>query len=116
VTREKYQKRFEKFFDFLHIEEKTIEEKSNVFVDVSRREESGWLLNQVLKFMQFQLDRFNNKEITGSTIRKYLKSIKLFCELADFSIRGKKHEGQLVVFYLLGFGKRDMSLLCNFSH
>ena len=40
--------------------------------------------------MQFQLERFNRKEITGSTIRNYLKSIKLFCELADFSIPWKK--------------------------
>ena len=40
--------------------------------------------------MQFQLDRANRKEITGSTMRNYLKSIKLFCEMADFSIAWKK--------------------------
>ena len=40
--------------------------------------------------MQFQLDRANRKEITGSTIRNYLKSIKLFCEMADFQIAWKK--------------------------
>jgi len=40
--------------------------------------------------MQFQLDRANRKEITGSTVRNYLKSIKLFCEMADLSITWKK--------------------------
>ncbi len=90
VTREKYQKRLEKFFDFVNIEGKTVKEKSSVFVDLARKEGNGWIFNQVLRFMQFQLERFNRKEITGSTIRNYLKSIKLFCELADFSIPWKK--------------------------
>ncbi len=90
VTREKYQKRLEKFFDFVNIEGITVEEKSNVFVDLVKKEGNGWLFNQVLRFMRFQLDRFNKKEITGSTIRNYLKSIKLFCDLADFSIAWKK--------------------------
>ena len=40
--------------------------------------------------MQYQLDRANRKEITGSTIRNYLKSIKLFCEMADFQVAWKK--------------------------
>ena len=47
-------------------------------------------IQQVLKFMQFQLDRVNRKEITGSTVRNYLKSIKLFCEMADIPIAWKK--------------------------
>lgn len=34
--------------------------------------------------------RANNKEITGSTIRNYVKSMKLFCEMADIQISWKK--------------------------
>jgi len=90
VTREKYQKRLEKFFDSIGLGGKTLEEKSRVFVDMAKKEGNGWIFNQVLKFMQFQLDRANRKEITGSTIRNYLKSIKLFCEMADFQIAWKK--------------------------
>jgi hypothetical protein len=66
VTREKYQKRLEKFFDFVNIEGKTVKEKSGVFVDLARKEDNGWIFNQVLKFMQFQLERFNRKEITAT--------------------------------------------------
>ncbi len=40
--------------------------------------------------MQFLLERFDRKEITGSTIRNYLKSIKLFCENADIRTTWKK--------------------------
>ena len=40
--------------------------------------------------MQFHLDRVNRKEITGATVRNYVKSIKLFCEMADIPISWKK--------------------------
>jgi hypothetical protein len=90
VTREKYQRRLEKFFDFLNMEGETIEGKSISFVNRARFEGDQWVFNNVLKFMQFQLDRVNRKEITGSTVRNYLKSIKLFCEMADLSIPWKK--------------------------
>jgi integrase len=88
--REKYQKRLEKFFDSIGLEGDTVEEKSKVFVDMGRREGDTWIFNNILKFMQYQLDRANKKEITGSTIRNYIKSIKLFCEMADFTIPWKK--------------------------
>jgi integrase len=90
VTRQKYQKRLEKFFDFIGLEGATVEEKSKVFVNIGRREGDTWIFNNILKFMQYQLDRANKKEITGSTIRNYIKSIKLFCEMADFTIPWKK--------------------------
>ena len=38
VTREKYQKRLEKFFDFLQMEGKTIENKSISFVNRAKNE------------------------------------------------------------------------------
>jgi hypothetical protein len=90
VNREKYQKRLEKFFNFINLEGQTIETKSIYFLNKAKSESDGWVFNNVLKFMQFQLDRANKKEITGSTVRNYLKSIKLFCEMADLSIAWKK--------------------------
>jgi hypothetical protein len=90
VTRQKYQKRLEKFFDFIVMDGKTIEDKCISFVNKTKEEGNEWVFNNVLNFMQFQLERINKKEITGSTIRNYLKSIKLFCEIADFSITWKK--------------------------
>jgi hypothetical protein len=40
--------------------------------------------------MQFHLDRVNRKEITGATVINYVKSIKLFCEMADIPIAWNK--------------------------
>ncbi|MDR4490058.1 MAG: hypothetical protein R2685_04045 [Candidatus Nitrosocosmicus sp.] len=90
VTKQKYQKRLEKFFDFLGLEGNTIEEKSITFVKLSNEKDNSWVFNVVLKFMQSLLERFNEKEITGSTVRNYLKSIKLFLEIADIQIAWKK--------------------------
>jgi len=93
VTRQKYQKRLEKFFDFIGMEGLTVEDKSKSFIKRIRAEENTnnnqWVFKSVLKFMQFHLDRVNRKEITGATVRIYVKSIMLFCEMADIPISWK---------------------------
>ena len=45
VTRDKYQKRLDKFFEFLSFEGDTIEQKSRVFVETSRRG-SNWTFSK----------------------------------------------------------------------
>jgi hypothetical protein len=45
---------------------------------------------QIIKFLQFQKDRTQKGEITAATLRKFVKSIKLFCEVSDISIPWKK--------------------------
>jgi hypothetical protein len=42
-----------------------------------------WLLNNVLKFLLVQKERVERKEITGTTVHNYVKTIKLFCEMSD---------------------------------
>jgi hypothetical protein len=90
LTREKYQKRMEKFFDFIGMEGKTIEEKSLSFMKKLDLDGNQWVFNNVLKFMLYQIDRVNRKEIVGSTVQNYLKSVKLFCDMADIDIHWKK--------------------------
>ena len=89
VTRDKYQKRLDKFFDFIRLEGCTMEEKSIVFVEMARKD-NNWTFNNILRFIQFQNDRVNKKQITGATVRNYVKSIKLFCEMSDLPISWKK--------------------------
>ncbi len=90
VTKQKYQKRLEKFLDFVGVNGRTIKEKGQSFILMARDKGNAWTFNYVLKFMQTLLERFDRKEITGSTIRNYLKSIKLFCDIADIQIAWKK--------------------------
>ncbi len=80
----------EKFFDFVGMEGKTIEEKSALFIKKSESEGNQRIFNNVLKFMLFQINKVNRKEIVGSTVQNYLKSVKLFCEMADININWKK--------------------------
>jgi hypothetical protein len=54
------------------------------------RENGNWMLNNILKFVQYQKDRVDRKEITAARIRNYVKSINLFCEMADIPIPWKK--------------------------
>ena len=82
-SREKYQKRLEKYFDFLGLEGLTIGEKSESFVKKLEKDGNQWVFNSVLRFMQLQLERINRKEIAGATARNFLKSIKLYIDLAD---------------------------------
>jgi integrase len=90
VTRQKYVGRIDKFFNFLGLTGDTVEQKSSLFLQRSQERGNEWVFNDVLRFMRYQLERNQKREITGSTVRNYLKSIKLFCEMADLSINWKK--------------------------
>jgi hypothetical protein len=90
VTRDKYQKRLGKFFDFIRLEGATIEEKSKVFVEMARKDSNNWTFSNILRFVQFQNSRVVRKEISGATVRNYVKSIKLFCDMVDLPVAWKK--------------------------
>jgi hypothetical protein len=85
ATKEKYLIRLRIFLDFNHEEGATLEAKVRAFADKGKNNDV-WAFNHILEFMQFQKERFNRKEITAGTIRNYVKSIKLFCQMADVLI------------------------------
>jgi hypothetical protein len=89
MTRDRYQTRVAKFLEFAGIEGKTIEQKAKVFAKNGKRN-SNWALSNILKFVYFQKERVDKKEITGATVRNYTKSIRLFCEMVDIPIPWKK--------------------------
>jgi hypothetical protein len=66
VTRDKYQKRLGKFFDFIRLEGVTIEDKSMIFVEIARKD-GNWAFNNIIRFIQFQNSRIIRKEISGTT-------------------------------------------------
>ncbi|MFZ0513376.1 MAG: hypothetical protein WAM14_17345 [Candidatus Nitrosopolaris sp.] len=86
ATKEKYLLRLKKFLDFLDNKKPAaLETKARAFADRGK-DNHGWAFNSILEFMQLQKERFNRKEITAGTIRNYVKSIKLFCQMADIHI------------------------------
>jgi integrase len=89
MTRDRYQTRVAKLFDFIGISGTTLEEKARIFANRGK-DDINWTFSNILKFVHFQKERVNRKEITGATVRNYVKSIKLFCEMADLPIPWKK--------------------------
>lgn len=89
MTRNRYQTRISKFFNFIKIPGKTLEQKAKYFAKKGKKD-TNWALSNILKFVYFQRKRAERKEISGGTIRNYTKSIKLFCEMADIPISWSK--------------------------
>jgi integrase len=90
ITREKYLQRLGYFLDYVGIgEHDAIEERCNIF-DEKAKNDINWVANNILKYLQVHKDRVERKEITGSTLRNYIKPIKLFCEQMDITIPRNK--------------------------
>jgi integrase len=99
-TRDKYTARLRRFFDFINIPGDNIEERCKLAVQIEKERSKTsssnncnndkWFLNNVLRFLQGEKDRVERKEITGATLRNYVKAVKLFCEMNDIVIPWKK--------------------------
>jgi hypothetical protein len=89
MTRDRYSTRVSKFFDFIKIPGGTLEKKAKTFAKKGKTN-NNWALSNVLKFIYFQRERVDKKEISGATVINYTKSIKLFCDMADIPIQWKK--------------------------
>jgi len=89
-TREKYITRLDRFFRFINLQGNTIEERSRSFAEIAKKDNNKWVLNNVLGFLLIYKERVERKEISGATLRNYVKSIKLFCEMNDILIPWKK--------------------------
>jgi len=88
ATKEKYLLRLAKFLDYIGLQG-TLEDKARAFAKKGRLG-GTWAFGCIIRFIQFQKDRFNNKEITAGTIRNYVKSIKLFCAMSDITLNWDK--------------------------
>ena len=64
-----------KFFSFIKIPGNTLEQKIRIFAKKGKKD-TNWALSSVLKFIYFQRERVDKKEITGATVRNYTKSIR----------------------------------------
>lgn len=89
LTRKKYEGRLPKFFDFTGIAGETLEARCAAFEQKSRTD-PNWATFVIMKFLQSLKQRVESKEISGATVRNYVKAIKLFCEMCEISVPWKK--------------------------
>ena len=74
ATKEKYLLRLGKFLGYIGFHG-ALEDIARAFAKKGKVD-SNWAFGSIIRFIQFQKDRFNNKEITAGTIRNYVKSTK----------------------------------------
>jgi integrase len=92
ITRKYYERRIRLFLEFINFgfqNKNNMEERCNEFA-YKGSSEIKWAIQQVIRFLQFQKDRVEKGEISPSTLRNYVKSIKLFCDVCDITIPWKK--------------------------
>jgi hypothetical protein len=52
------------------------------FAEYSRND-INWTFNQIIRFLQFQKQRTETKQITAATLKNFVKSLKVYCDSAD---------------------------------
>ncbi len=60
-----------------------------IFIKNSK-DNSAYPLNTVFRFIMYQKERLQKKEIVVSIIHNYLKPIKPLCEMNDVNVKWKK--------------------------
>ena len=65
-TKDRYQTRVAKFFNFIGIRGKTLEQKARTFAKKGKND-TNWALSNILKFIYFQKERAEIREISGAT-------------------------------------------------
>ena len=85
-TKESYFRRLRGFFDAINLDKgTTFQKRCNTFVYKGRSEYS-WAFNNILRFLHYQKERVQNKEITAGTLHNYVKTLKMFCEVTDIVV------------------------------
>ena len=89
-TKESYFRRLRRFFDAINFcKGDTLDKRCNTFA-YRAKDDPGWAFSNILKFLYSQKERVERKEITASTLRNYVKTIKMFCEVTDIVVQWKK--------------------------
>ena len=89
LTRKKYEGRLAKFFDSIDITGGTLECRCAAFEQKSSAD-TKWVAFMIIRFLQSLKQRVENKEISGATVRNYVKPIRLFCEMNEIIVPWKK--------------------------
>src|SRR5680860_1329067 len=82
-VRRQYPKLLKIFLDTIKFElDKDIEERAYLLFQQSLSNKK-WLENQIIRFVEYQKQRVERKEIAAGTLKNYVKVIKLFCQMNE---------------------------------
>jgi len=87
-TKRQYPNRLDKFLTFMNLQG-TIQEKCARLYEIANRD-IILLQSNIIRFVKFQKERVEIKEISEGTLCNYVKALKLFCNMNDIMINWKK--------------------------
>jgi len=87
-SKRQYPHRLDKFLTFIGLQG-TIEEKCLNLFKLSQKD-TNLLQSYLIRFINSQKERIENKEIAEGTLRNYIKAIKLFFSMNDIIVNWKK--------------------------
>ncbi len=90
VTKDCYLRRMKIFFNFKNFLPNGNLEENVICLRKKGLEDHQWAFNNIIRFLRYQKERVEKTEITGGTLRNFVKTIKLFCEMTEIPIRWKK--------------------------
>jgi hypothetical protein len=88
LTLKYYERRLSKFLDFIQFET-GVKLACNDFIHKGKSD-VNWTIANIIRFLQFQKHRVENKDIAAATLKNFVKSLKAFCDSADLIIPWKK--------------------------
>ena len=84
-VKRQYPKLLKIFLDNIKFEldKESIAERANLLYEKSISPNKKWLETQIIRFVAFQKERVEKKEIAAGTLKNYVKVVKLFCEMNE---------------------------------
>jgi hypothetical protein len=83
-SKRQYPRRLKVCFDYLDQKDElscsTLEQQCVEFIKKTK-ENTRWANNQLMQFLVFQMQRVEKGEIVATTIRNYIKALKLFIDM-----------------------------------
>ena len=89
VTRDRYERLLDNFFKFLEVKGESLQLRAEIF-DKKSKNDPKWASSSIMKWIRYQKERAEKKEISTSSLGNYYKPIKLFCEMNDITLNWKK--------------------------
>ncbi|HEY9492076.1 MAG TPA: hypothetical protein VIP56_08830 [Nitrososphaeraceae archaeon] len=90
VTRRYYERRISTFFDFIEfMVGSPIEVRCNLFAEKANSDTHRGIVH-IISFLQYEKERVQKEEITAATLTNFVKSLKLYTEMAEILIPWKK--------------------------
>jgi hypothetical protein len=90
LTRKYYERRIRTFFDFIEfMVGSPIEVRCNLFAEKAKSD-THWVIVHIISFLQYEKERVQKEEITAATLTNFVKSLKLYSEMAEILIPWKK--------------------------